>query len=108
MKLYYSHCKNFGDALNPWLWPQLLPRMLGQDDELLLVGIGTLLNDKVPANAVKIVFGSGVGYGNSLPHLDERWRIYCVRGPVSAMRLGIDPALAITDGAALLRMIDLP
>ncbi|MGD1914332.1 MAG: hypothetical protein ACFB2X_26895 [Rivularia sp. (in: cyanobacteria)] len=48
--------------------------------------------------------GSGVGYGGrGLPTIDESWKIYCVRGPLSAKKLGIAPELAVSDGAALIR-----
>ena len=75
MKLMYYRDErgNFGDDLNPWLWERLLPGFLDDRDDVLLVVIGTILNHAIPAEPVKVVFGSGVGYGN-LPILDDRWR----------------------------------
>lgn len=63
MNLYYyqDSVGNFGDDLNVWLWPKLLPGLFDQDDGLLFVGIGSFLRYKVPVSPFKIVFGSGVG-----------------------------------------------
>jgi succinoglycan biosynthesis protein ExoV len=106
MKLfYYKHpCGNFGDDLNPWIWDTLAPELFDDDDSQLLVGIGTLINDKAPARPTKLVFGSGVGY-NGTPVIDDRWKFYCVRGPRSAQFLKLDPALAISDPAVLLTQV---
>ena len=103
MKLYYykDPVGNFGDELNPWLWYGLAPELFDDDDAALLVGIGTLINDKAPAAPRKLVFGSGVGYG-SAPATRNDWHFYCVRGPLSAQMLGLDPALALSDPAVLL------
>jgi succinoglycan biosynthesis protein ExoV len=107
MKLYYfqSEPGNFGDDLNPWLWGRLIPELLDDDENTRFVGIGTLLNDRVPQEPFKVVFGSGAGYGRP-PELDDRWRFYCVRGPLTAKALGLDPRLAITDAAALLATVE--
>lgn len=105
---YYGEYKNFGDILNTWLWPKLLPNTFDEDAGILFVGIGTLLNDFIPTEPFKVVFGAGVGYGKRLPVIDQNWKIYCVRGPLSAQALGLEPKLAVTDSAVLLRNIDLP
>jgi succinoglycan biosynthesis protein ExoV len=106
MKLYYYQDKagNFGDDLNPYLWYSLAPELFDQDDASILVGIGTLINDRVPVAPRKLVFGSGVGY-NSPPLLDDKWQFYCVRGPLSAAQLGLDRSLALTDPAVLITQI---
>jgi succinoglycan biosynthesis protein ExoV len=102
---YYKDAKgNFGDDLNPWMWNTLAPGLLDDDDASIFIGIGTLLNARVPQAPKKVVFGSGVGYGQT-PLIDDKWKIYCVRGPLSAAALGVDKALAITDPAALLTQI---
>jgi succinoglycan biosynthesis protein ExoV len=110
MKLHY-YCDpsgNFGDDLNPWLWPRLFPKPLEDcfDDQTLFIGVGTLLNHGIPATPPrKIVFGSGVGYGD-LPMIGPDWRIDCVRGPLSAQALGLPADRAITDsGLLVLRCI---
>lgn len=111
MKLFYYQrrdgVKNFGDQLNQWLWPQLLPNGFDRDVSTVFVGIGTLLNHRLPerlgpASRV-VVFSSGVGYEKPLRALPLHWQVSCVRGPLSARALGLAPALAITDGALLLR-----
>lgn len=107
MRLYYfRHSQgigNFGDDLNPWLWPRLVPGIFDRESPTLFVGIGTLLNDKLPRAERMAVFGSGVGYGSGVPRPDESWNIYCLRGPLSAEALGVAPAFALTDGALLVR-----
>lgn len=112
MKLFYyetrSPFKNFGDELNPWLWPKLLPELYDGSEDTIFVGIGTLLNDATPRlveQAKRVAFFStGAGYGRSLRFQPPpNWQIYCVRGSLSAKRLGLSPSLAITDGAALLK-----
>lgn len=108
MKLYYfrSESGNFGDDLNPWLWQRLLPGFFDDDDDTLFVGIGTLLNHRIPTGGRKIVFGSGAGYG-AVPVIDESWTIHCVRGPLTAGALGVAPSLALTDAAALISSLGL-
>jgi succinoglycan biosynthesis protein ExoV len=110
MKLYYykDPIGNFGDDLNGWLWPRLLPDYLDEDKRALFVGIGTLLNDRVPPAPQTAVFGAGVGYGTRLPAVDATWKFYCVRGPLSAAALGLAPDRAVTDAAALLGLMALP
>ncbi|MBD2499329.1 polysaccharide pyruvyl transferase family protein [Anabaena azotica] len=113
MKLYY--CKypegrqNFGDALNPWLWEQLLPGILDDDPDCAFVGIGTLINDALPRRTPKaklrVIFSTGAGYEKAMPVIDESYKIYCVRGPISAQTLGLNSDLAVTDGALLLRKV---
>ena len=93
---------NFGDALNPWLWEKLCPEICDARPDVLFLGVGTLLSARVPAAPVKVVFGSGCS-GGPAPRLDDRWHIYCVRGPLTAEKLGLDPACALTDPAVLMR-----
>jgi succinoglycan biosynthesis protein ExoV len=111
MKLFYyettTPSQNFGDELNRWLWPRLLPHF---DDrqETIFIGIGTMLNDTIPqwVNEAKniIFFSTGVGYGRRFRfQTKSNWKLYCVRGPLSARRLKLSKNLAITDGAALLK-----
>ena len=65
MKLHY--CKtplgNFGDDLNTWLWPTLLgDSFFNTHEESLFLGVGTILNQKIPKHPEKIVLGTGTGY----------------------------------------------
>lgn len=113
MKLYYCEYpegrQNFGDALNTWLWEHLLDGILDDDPSSVFVGIGTLLNNTLPTRTQqakqRIIFSTGAGYEKQCLRLDESYHIYCLRGPLSAQLLGVDPSLAITDGAILLRKL---
>lgn len=124
MKLFFCRIPdgNFGDDLNPYLWPRLIPGAfdgtveyrpkdnhaidLANPADELFVGIGTLIRRELPATAVKHVFGSGFGYGE--PPTDANWHYHCVRGPLTAARLGLAPEIAITDPAVLIRLLPLP
>ena len=107
MKLYYFKDPkgNFGDDLNPWLWDQCFPDLLDEDETHLFVGVGTLLNYRIPQANRVTVFGSGVGYG-ALPDVNTNWEFYFVRGPLSAERLGLGPDQFITDPAILVSQVD--
>nr|WP_315190045.1 polysaccharide pyruvyl transferase family protein [uncultured Albidiferax sp.] len=99
---------NFGDELNNWMWNRLAPELFTKDDDSLLVGIGTILDEKLPAAQKKIVFGSGAGYGR-LPtntSLEAGWAIYGVRGKLTAKVLNLPPSAAATDPAILLATLD--
>lgn len=101
---------NFGDELNTFMWDKLLPSgFLNNNDDDLFVGIGSIIWDHYPAQARKHVIGSGYGGYTPAPNVnDGSWNIAWVRGPLTAEKLGLDPSLAITDAAVLLRAIDLP
>lgn len=101
MRLFWYHHPhgNFGDDLNPWLWPRLLPGLI-DGEGAWLVGIGTLLNQRLPREGELVILGAGVGLGTP-PVVDARWRIHGVRGPMSCAALGIAPDLAIGDPAIL-------
>ncbi|HEY2675425.1 MAG TPA: polysaccharide pyruvyl transferase family protein [Steroidobacteraceae bacterium] len=94
---------NFGDELNRWLWPGLLADVWSKaDDGVLFVGIGTVLDGNLPEARVTIVFGTGTGYTPAPPDVSARWRIYGVRGPLTARALNLDKRFAMTDPAILL------
>jgi succinoglycan biosynthesis protein ExoV len=99
---------NFGDDLNLWLWDFLLPGFRQVHPEILLVGVGTVLNDALlPKGTRKLVVGSGFGYGR-LPDFSDvlEWDIRCVRGPSTAGKLGLDAGLGIIDPAVM--VADMP
>jgi succinoglycan biosynthesis protein ExoV len=97
---------NFGDELNRWMWPELLGEVSSDArDDVLFVGIGTILDRNLPAARVTVVFGTGAGYASVprdiAPH-SARWRIYGVRGPLTARALNLEQSFAMTDPAILL------
>jgi succinoglycan biosynthesis protein ExoV len=99
---YFNRYKNFGDSINPWFWSHYIKKDFSQESNQLFVGIGTLLNDKLPTNAEKIhIMGSGAGYGK-IPTNMKNWNIHCLRGPLTAEFLGVDRRYAITDPAILI------
>ena len=94
---------NFGDDLNLWLWDFLLPGLREAHEETLLVGVGTVLNTEIlPADGRKLVIGSGFGYG-SLPDMRDTslWDVRCVRGPLTAEKVGLPTEMGIVDPAVL-------
>jgi succinoglycan biosynthesis protein ExoV len=112
MKLTYyaGDPPNFGDEINATMWQHLLPPgLLDDSEDELFLGIGSILWDYLPKAPRKIVAGSGFGGYTAAPDVhDGRWDILWVRGPETARVLGIDPGLAITDAAVLLRATPLP
>jgi succinoglycan biosynthesis protein ExoV len=108
MKIFHwqSPQGNFGDDLNRWLWPALAPAIWGAEDDIVFVGVGSILNDRIPSARLRVVFGSGVGYRKPPPgHRGNDWRIYCVRGPLSARALGLGEEAAVCDSAILIPAI---
>lgn len=112
MKLTFFRGKapNFGDELNPYMWPRLLPEgFLDEDESELFVGIGSILLDTMPRAPLKHVMGSGyAGYTAPPPIHDGSWNVVFVRGPRTAAELGLPAEKAISDSAILLRALDLP
>lgn len=105
MKLtYYKGPRpNFGDDLNAWLWPQLLPNYFDEDASELFIGIGSILTDDYSRTARKVVMGSGYGGYSRPPVVDKTWDIKFVRGRHTANRIGVDESLGIGDSAILIR-----
>ncbi len=107
MILTYYQEPNFGDAINPLIFNQLLPGFYDQDDHSLFLGIGSILglfHGSLNTRRI-LVFSSGFAYGK-MPELDHRYDIRCVRGPLTAEALKLPAQLAVTDGAVLLRLLD--
>ena len=109
MKLaYFKDPKgNFGDDLNPWLWGRLIPELLDEASETILIGVGTILEpwfvEDLPPSARKVVIGAGGGMTVPPIQIDESWSIFGVRGPLTASYLGLDLSLSTTDPAMLIR-----
>ena len=109
LTFYRGEMPNFGDELNTYLWPKLLPSaFLDEDESELFLGIGSIIWDFLPASAHKFILGSGFGGYSGLPNLhDGSWTPVFVRGPRTAQLLGLPPELAICDSAILLRNVGL-
>lgn len=102
--------RNFGDDINPYLLSQLFKRDIIDSQQICLIGIGTIINDRelsrVDHFEKKIVFSSGVGYGSlDLSRFDSSWDFACVRGENSARALNLSPDRAIADGAILISVL---
>jgi len=106
---------NFGDLLNELIFPKLLPDCFDDDPEVEFIGIGSILGVMLREGAKfnkAVVFSTGYAAGKedtygAVPKLDERCDIICVRGPLTAKAIGVSEDLAVTDGAMLLRSMDL-
>jgi len=99
---YRKSVPNFGDDLNVDLWPALVPDLFAEpDDGRGFVGIGTIIGMNVGDIARLDIFSSGAGYDPVSNWADKHVTVHCVRGPMTAKLLGVDPALAVTDGAIL-------
>lgn len=93
MKVFYHkiQSRNVGDDLNAVLWQRLLPDLDRLDSAQWLVGIGTILDERLNAlEGRKIVVGSGWRPGRATPVLTGDVRFAAVRGKLTAHRLGLD------------------
>jgi succinoglycan biosynthesis protein ExoV len=102
---YKDPQKNFGDDLNEYIWQRVLPPDLLSRDDIILVGIGSILTserlEKYVGGPKRVaVIGTGISYGTPPTNMSD-WYLAAVRGPFSAAILE-RPELAITDGAILL------
>jgi len=107
---YKSPIGNFGDDLNEWLWPKLLPRERRRKPHGL-VGIGSILFNDFPglkncANTPVVFLGTGVRASNNLLQTQPNWDIRFVRGPLSACSIS-SRTKYIADGAYGLRLTDI-
>lgn len=98
----YDTVPNFGDVLNNYLWQPYFGEFIGRDDNILMMGIGTLLGHKRNNEGPVIVCGSGSGYGGDFSQItNPSWKFFFVRGPLTAGVLGLPESMAITDPAIL-------
>ena len=81
-----------------------MPGYRSKKIDTLLVGVGTVLDTALlPEKRKKLVLGSGTGYGTSPSVANkEFWDVRCVRGPLSAEKLGLSSSLGIIDPAVLI------
>ncbi len=105
MKLHYyipeGGGSNFGDELNRYLWPHFLPNFFDDDEKEVFFGIGTILRaaKKQYPHSNILVFGSGAHAESQTT--ESNFKIYFVRGPLSAKAMGLSQEKAITDPAIL-------
>ncbi|MDO6566326.1 polysaccharide pyruvyl transferase family protein [Alteromonas sp. 1_MG-2023] len=111
MYLHYFNSKssNFGDALNPWFWKDIVGINFDGDNDEIFIGIGTLLNDQNrflrPSEKRVHVFGTGAGYGNSVPKVGKNWIVHGVRGPLTANAIGVEKSLVLSDPVIYLNRV---
>lgn len=111
--LYFKSINgNFGDDLNPWLWPKVFNGNISEHDDSYLLGIGSILHSqnkdlKPISDKKKIVFGTGVRPANNYSELkiDDTWDIRFLRGPYSVRAFGNQHEY-ITDAAYVVRQLD--
>ncbi len=108
MFVFKGSAPNFGDDLNRWLWPKILPGFFDEDPRDLFLGIGSILYDNHPPKARKIVFGAGYAGYTAKPKIDETWDIYFVRGKKTCEILDLPESKAVGDSGILIRAVDLP
>lgn len=106
MEVHYFRGKypNFGDDLNASLWTHVLPHDVLDQQDILLFGVGSILNEeRISAYAGdprrKAILGSGTSYGAPPSNLSD-WHVHAVRGPLTASLIG-RPGKAVTDAAIL-------
>jgi len=95
---------NFGDDMNSWFWEKLSPGGWGETKNTLL-GIGSLLGRDRDPNKTWHVIGSGAGYRYPLDlSSSKHWNFLAVRGPLTALALGLSEEKGCTDTAILLAL----
>lgn len=92
------------------IFEHFLPGFFDQDTSVAFYGIGSILGFIDTNEKKKIIFSSGYAGGDvstygKPPIIDSTYDVVCVRGPLTAKALNIDPKFAIADGAILLRGI---
>lgn len=104
---YQSPQGNVGDDFSPWLFSKLLGPALRDDGKAQLFGVGSILTTSFVEtaslpNARKIVFGSGTRAPDAAPDTHGTdWKVYCVRGPLTATALGLPADKAVADPGIL-------
>ena len=99
--LYYrGQHPNFGDDLNEIVWPHFASDLFDAHGDDGFLGIGTLIGRPFPEARRIHIFSSGVGY-DKLAADREQYRVWCVRGPLSARALGLSADRGIVDGGIL-------
>lgn len=105
---YRASAGNVGDDFSEWLFARCLGAGLQPEGTDLLYGVGSILDtrfDKAFAGETtrtRRVFGSDARSAQSLPDMTAgAWKIYCVRGPLTAAALDLSPDRGVADPAIL-------
>jgi len=108
MKPYYWKSDNFGDHINTWIWKEIFPTLVDENDDVSLVGIGSILRSEIgKLDGSILICGTGAGYGNApSSKMANDWKFYFVRGPLTCKVMGLHENLGVIDGAWLISMID--
>lgn len=108
MRVFYHQAEggNVGDDINAVLWRRLLPELDTLGTAQWLIGIGTILDERVNAlEGRRIVVGSGLRPARTLPQLSGDLRFAAVRGTLTAERLGLGNDVALGDPGFLVGRI---
>lgn len=92
---------NVGDDLNEVVWPEFLKGRLDAENGSIFIGIGSVLDSRFEKYNKKIVAGAGARSFETSPTLDESWTVLFVRGPLTALALGLSPEAVLSDPALL-------
>lgn len=105
MKIFYHRAAtgNVGDDLNAVLWPRLIPDLEQVAAADWLVGIGTIIDHRLmDLPGRKIVVGSGFRPQAKVARFSDDVHFACVRGPLSAERLGLPASCVACDPGFLI------
>ena len=104
--LYYkAPGGNFGDDLNQWLWPRLIPDFSSLLPSSVFVGIGTILDQRIPRDQDVAILGTGYRPQAASFSIAPNWKVYGVRGHLTTDALGLPGSLAIGDPAHLITTV---
>lgn len=105
---YKAGTGNVGDDFSEWLFSRTLGPALSEISGTLLFGVGSILDTKFDTAFGgadihdRLVFGSGARSAVTLPDMSQgRWKVYCVRGPLTARALDLPADRAVADPAIL-------
>ncbi len=106
---YFNENNNFGDQLNPFIFYKLTKDFFDNNENIEFFGIGSIIGLNLSENngSKKIIFSSGFAYSKKNKLIDNTYDVACLRGFLSAKKLGLPDKLAIADGALLLKQIPL-